>query len=48
VKRAPRWMQRVGLEWLYRVLREPSRLPRAWAVPRLMWMTLREALRRKG
>jgi N-acetylglucosaminyldiphosphoundecaprenol N-acetyl-beta-D-mannosaminyltransferase len=48
VKRAPRWIQRLGLEWLYRVLREPSRLPRAWAVPRLMWMTLREALRRKG
>ena len=47
VPRAPRWMQRAGLEWLYRVLRQPSRLPRALTVPRLIWMTLREALRRK-
>jgi N-acetylglucosaminyldiphosphoundecaprenol N-acetyl-beta-D-mannosaminyltransferase len=47
-RRAPQWMQRAGLEWLYRVLRQPSRLPRALTVPRLIWMTLREALRRKG
>lgn len=26
VQRAPGWMQRNGLEWLYRVLREPTRL----------------------
>lgn len=26
VKRAPRWMQRNGLEWLYRIYREPGRL----------------------
>jgi N-acetylglucosaminyldiphosphoundecaprenol N-acetyl-beta-D-mannosaminyltransferase len=25
-KRAPQWMQRSGLEWLYRLLREPGRL----------------------
>ncbi len=25
-RRAPRWMQRVGLEWLYRLLQEPRRL----------------------
>ncbi len=47
VPRAPRWMQRAGLEWLYRVLREPKRLPRMWALPRLIWMTLWEALRRR-
>lgn len=29
IPRAPRWMQRCGLEWLYRTLREPRRmLPR--------------------
>ena len=27
-KRAPLWMQRRGLEWLYRFLSEPSRAPR--------------------
>ncbi len=26
VKRAPRWMQRSGLEWLYRVIQEPRRM----------------------
>ena len=26
VKRAPRWMQKNGLEWLYRIYREPGRL----------------------
>jgi N-acetylglucosaminyldiphosphoundecaprenol N-acetyl-beta-D-mannosaminyltransferase len=46
-KRAPEWMQRAGLEWLYRVLREPRRLPRLWALPKLVWMTLQEAWRRR-
>ena len=46
-RRAPEWMQRAGLEWLYRVAREPSRLPRMWALPRLVWMTLWEALRKR-
>lgn len=26
VKRAPMWMQKVGLEWLYRVIQEPRRM----------------------
>ncbi len=26
VKRAPRWMQRSGLEWIYRIIQEPGRL----------------------
>jgi len=25
-KRAPKWMQRMGLEWLYRLIQEPKRL----------------------
>lgn len=29
-KRAPRWMQRSGLEWTYRLLREPGRLARRY------------------
>jgi N-acetylglucosaminyldiphosphoundecaprenol N-acetyl-beta-D-mannosaminyltransferase len=28
VSRAPRWMQRSGLEWLFRTIQEPRRL--AW------------------
>jgi N-acetylglucosaminyldiphosphoundecaprenol N-acetyl-beta-D-mannosaminyltransferase len=26
IKRAPAWMQRAGLEWMYRVVQEPRRL----------------------
>lgn len=44
-KRAPRWMQRTGLEWLYRVAKEPSRLPRLWALPQIVLMTFSELLR---
>ena len=31
VPQAPRWMQRAGLEWLYRLWREPRRLWRRYA-----------------
>jgi 1,2-diacylglycerol 3-beta-glucosyltransferase len=31
VARAPRWMQRAGLEWLYRLVNEPRRLARRFA-----------------
>lgn len=31
-RRAPRWMQRAGLEWLHRLVREPRRLWRRYLV----------------
>lgn len=31
IRRAPRWMQRIGMEWLYRMLSEPKRLVRRYA-----------------
>jgi N-acetylglucosaminyldiphosphoundecaprenol N-acetyl-beta-D-mannosaminyltransferase len=39
LKQAPRWMQERGLEWLYRLLREPRRLWRRYLSnnPRFMW-----------
>jgi N-acetylglucosaminyldiphosphoundecaprenol N-acetyl-beta-D-mannosaminyltransferase len=40
-QRAPRWMQRVGLEWLYRLIREPWRWRRQLALPRFVWAVLR-------
>ncbi len=45
--RAPRWMQRVGLEWFYRMCSEPKRLMRryakdAWIFPQLVWRQWRE------
>ena len=32
VPRAPRWMQRAGLEWAYRLLQEPRRLFRRYVI----------------
>ncbi len=29
-KRAPAWMRRMGLEWLWRLVREPKRIGRIW------------------
>ncbi|MBC7343497.1 MAG: WecB/TagA/CpsF family glycosyltransferase [Clostridia bacterium] len=44
VKRAPRWMQRLGLEWLFRLLQEPARWRRVMALPRFLLGVLRERL----
>lgn len=46
--RAPRWMRRAGLEWLYRVCLEPRRLIRRYArdafiFPRLVWREWKKA-----
>lgn len=35
---APRWMQRAGLEWLYRLLREPRRLWRRYLIGNLVFL----------
>jgi len=48
--RAPRWMQVVGLEWLYRLLQEPRRLgPRYLRTNgRFVALALRGAIRRRS
>lgn len=50
-RQAPRWMQRVGLEWLYRLIQEPRRLGKRYLVynPRFMWLLFRQqwVLRRR-
>lgn len=30
VKRAPKWMRKIGLEWLYRLFKQPRRIGRIW------------------
>jgi len=30
ISRAPKWMQKIGLEWVYRLVREPWRIKRIW------------------
>lgn len=42
-RRAPRWMQRLGLEWFYRLVRQPSRWRRMLALPRFAWAVLRSS-----
>lgn len=42
--RAPRWMRRVGLEWLHRLYREPWRWRRMLALPRFVGTVLRERI----
>jgi len=39
-QRAPRWMGRLQIEWLYRLLQEPSRWRRMLALPRFTWAVL--------
>ena len=38
--RAPRWLQRLGLEWLHRLVKEPWRWRRMLALPRFAWRVL--------
>jgi N-acetylglucosaminyldiphosphoundecaprenol N-acetyl-beta-D-mannosaminyltransferase len=49
VQRAPLWMQKVGLEWFYRVLQEPGRMWKRYLVTNSVfaWLLLREKLRFK-
>ncbi len=40
--RAPRWMRRIGIEWMHRLASEPRRLAMrylrdAWIFPQLVW-----------
>lgn len=46
VAEAPQWMQRAGLEWLYRLLREPRRLWRRyiWNNPAFVYLLVRQIL----
>lgn len=39
-ERAPQWMQQSGLEWLYRLLRQPQRFGRMLALPQFVWKVL--------
>ena len=47
VKQAPRWMQRAGLEWFFRLLVEPRRLWRRYFKhnPRFLCLVLRQLLK---
>jgi N-acetylglucosaminyldiphosphoundecaprenol N-acetyl-beta-D-mannosaminyltransferase len=44
VRRAPAWMRRFGLEWLYRLLHEPSRARRMAVLPVFLLLVIRQRL----
>jgi exopolysaccharide biosynthesis WecB/TagA/CpsF family protein len=46
IRRAPAPLRRLGLEWLWRLVREPRRLGRQLAIPRFVLAVQREAHRR--
>ena len=48
VRRAPRWMRNVGLEWLHRLSNQPWRWRRMIALPRFVIRVMREGSRSHG
>ena len=45
-KRAPAWVQRLSLEWLYRLATQPWRWRRQLALPRFVWAVYRDRVTR--
>jgi len=43
-KRAPAWMQRTGLEWLHRLVRQPWRWKRMLALPQFLLLVVGERI----
>ena len=39
-KRAPKWVQSLYIEWLYRLITEPNRWKRQLALPKFLYLTL--------
>jgi len=48
VKRAPKWMQRIGLEWLWRIMMEPGRLWKRYLIDDMpfFWLVLKQKMGR--
>ena len=40
VRRAPRWMQRSGLEWFFRFLQEPRRMVRRYFIDDMAFLPM--------
>ncbi|MBN2434898.1 MAG: WecB/TagA/CpsF family glycosyltransferase [Spirochaetes bacterium] len=49
VKRAPKWIQRSGLEWLYRFLQEPTRLWKRYLLgnAKFIWTFIQEVFKQQ-
>ncbi|MCY7283018.1 MAG: WecB/TagA/CpsF family glycosyltransferase, partial [Cyanobacteria bacterium CAN_BIN43] len=46
IKRSPKWVSEMGLEWLYRLLSEPGRLWKRYLVegPQFFWLAILQKL----
>lgn len=42
IKRAPKWMRKIGLEWLYRLINQPWRIKRQSALVKFTLLVLKE------
>ena len=47
VKRAPKFFQKLGLEWFYRLLKEPKRIGRMMKLPKFLFAAIGRRLRGK-
>lgn len=47
LKRAPNWLISLHLEWLYRLIQEPSRWRRMFSLPYFLYLVWREGERRR-
>jgi len=50
IKRAPRWMISLGLEWFYRLINEPGRMWRRYLIgnSEFIWLVLKEKFTRRN
>ncbi|MEO0119384.1 MAG: WecB/TagA/CpsF family glycosyltransferase [candidate division WOR-3 bacterium] len=48
IKRAPKWMQKIGLEWFWRLIQEPKRLWKRYLIGNtiFVFLVLRELIRK--
>ena len=46
-KRAPGWIQRIHLEWLFRLITQPWRWRRQLVLPQFVWAVMRQARQNK-
>ena len=47
VGRSPVWMQNIGFEWLYRLVRQPWRIKRQVALLEFIWLVFKEKISQK-
>jgi len=45
VKRAPNWMQKLQIEWLWRLLQNPKKWRKVASLPKFSWLVLRSGRR---